>query len=226
VALNDLAHQRKNLESLREHLSTTYKRDAYIAIADVSSGREVEGMVADVAKNMGSVDVMVANAGIAPVSPIIDTSTEDFQRIFKINVEGVFHCYKFAALQMIKQGHGGKIIGASSTAGKQGWGMGLGNYSSTKFAVRGLTQSAAREFQQYGITVNAYAPGFVTTELANNAIDGMWQVDKNQMGAIGLDESQFATTEDVAGAVSFLVSDDAAKITGQSLMINNGYLFD
>lgn len=102
--------------------------------------------------------------------------TDQWDRLFSVNVRGMFLCYKYAGKQMIKQGRGGRIIGASSMGGKQGLLVsidaltlltlllgqpGLSSYCASKFAIRGLTQSAALEFGQYGITVNAYAPGTV-----------------------------------------------------------------
>jgi meso-butanediol dehydrogenase/(S,S)-butanediol dehydrogenase/diacetyl reductase len=101
---------------------------------------------------------MIANAGIAQAKPLIDLTTEDWDKMFAINMRGVFLCYKEAAKMMIQQGTGGKIIGACSIVGYRPFPM-LSHYSASKWGVRGLTQGAAMEWAKYNITVNAYCPG-------------------------------------------------------------------
>jgi meso-butanediol dehydrogenase / (S,S)-butanediol dehydrogenase / diacetyl reductase len=186
--------------------------------------------VAGVAREHGSLDVMVANAGIAQVAPLLDVTPGDFDRMTAVNLRGVFLSYTAAARQMIAQGHGGKIIGAASIAAHKGFAM-LGHYSATKFAVRGLTQAAAQEWALHGITVNAYCPGIVGTK--------MWDyIDERLAEAQGLQKgeaiAQFAklialgrveTPEDVAAFVSYLASPDADYMTGQSVLIDGGMLF-
>jgi meso-butanediol dehydrogenase/(S,S)-butanediol dehydrogenase/diacetyl reductase len=131
---------------------------------------------------------------------------------------------------MIEQGSGGKIIGAASIAAHKGIAL-LGHYSASKWAVRGLTQAAAQEWAEYGITVNAYCPGIVDTS--------MWELIDEQMGGqMGLEKGeaikQFSelialgrveTPEDVAAFVSYLASKDSDYMTGQSVMIDGGILF-
>jgi len=109
--------------------------------------------------------VRVANAGIVSFESLLNTNVENFDRIMAVNVRGTMLCYKHAGKQMVSQGRGGRIIGACSVAGKQAI-AGDSAYSASKFAIRGLTQSSARELGKYGITVNAYAPGAVKTALS------------------------------------------------------------
>jgi meso-butanediol dehydrogenase/(S,S)-butanediol dehydrogenase/diacetyl reductase len=197
---------------------------------DVSEGEQVDAMIAAAVERFGRLDVMVANAGIAQVAPLLDVRPEDFDRLMSVNLRGVFLCYTAAARQMIAQGGGGKIIGAASIAAHKGFGM-LGHYSASKFAVRGLTQAAAQEWAQHGITVNAYCPGIVGT--------AMWElIDEKLAEHMGLQKgealAQFSelitlgrveTPDDVASFVSYLAGPDSDYMTGQSVMIDGGVLF-
>lgn len=188
-------------------------------------------MVGRTAEELGRLDVMVANAGIAQVKSLLDITADDFDQVMKVNVRGLFLSYQAAARRMIEQGTGGKIIGAASIAGHKGFAL-LGHYSASKFAVRALTQAAAQEWAEHSITVNAYCPGIVDTS--------MWDLIDTQIGEIqGLQKGeameQFADAlitlgrveepEDVAAFVSYLASKDSDYMTGQSVMIDGGIIF-
>ncbi|KAK1228325.1 hypothetical protein PQX77_008636 [Marasmius sp. AFHP31] len=164
IAINDIPEKSKQLEELAREIegSSGEAGRVLVVLADVSVESEVKGMVERVVEELGSLDVMVANAGIAPIASIHDTSTETLDRVLAVNVRGTFLCYKYASEQMIRQGGGGRIIGASSLAGKRGKALifdiddrvaenkgliGIGQgmlsaYSASKFAIRGLTQAA------------------------------------------------------------------------------------
>jgi meso-butanediol dehydrogenase / (S,S)-butanediol dehydrogenase / diacetyl reductase len=229
VAVNDIGANADQLEGVAEEIRGTGRRAAAV-VADVSDPGEVEGMVRRVADQLGSLDVMVANAGIAQVKPLLEVTPEDFDNLMAVNLRGVFLCYQEAARQMIRQGGGGKIIGAASIAAHKGFAM-LGHYSASKWAVRGLTQAAAQEWAQYGITVNAYCPGIVGT--------AMWDlIDEELAKHMGLQKgealkqySELITLgrveepEDVAAFVSYLASRDSDYMTGQSVMIDGGIIF-
>jgi len=179
----------------------------------VSIEADVQKMVEDVVQHLGGLDVMVANAGIYRFSPLVDTTVEDWDFIHGVNGRGVFLCYKHAARQMIKQGRGGRIIGASSMAAKQA--SHACGYSSSKHAVTGLTQAAAGELGQYGITVNAYAPGPIETEMLQNSaeLSGDREAFYNMLTK-NCPMGQIGQVEDVASMVSYLASKEAQFITG------------
>jgi meso-butanediol dehydrogenase / (S,S)-butanediol dehydrogenase / diacetyl reductase len=229
VAVADLPAMRADAEGVAEEVRAL-GRDATVIEADVSDPVQVDAMVARTAADLGRLDVMVANAGIAQVAPLLEITPADFDRLMAVNLRGVFLCYTAAARQMIAQGHGGKIIGAASIAAHKGFAM-LGHYSASKWAVRGLTQAAAQEWAEHGITVNAYCPGIVGT--------AMWDyIDEKLAEAQGLAKgealAQFSqlitlgrveTPEDVASFVSYLAGPDSDYMTGQSVMIDGGVLF-
>ncbi|KAJ7486784.1 hypothetical protein FB451DRAFT_773364 [Mycena latifolia] len=166
VAINDIASNSEKLELLVDEIQKK-GQESSTCIADVSQEDQVKAMVELVVERHGGLDVMVANAGVLGRYglPLIEVTTEEWDRVMNTNARGTFLCYKYAGIQMIKQGRGGRIIGASSRAGKQGQAT-QGPYSASKFAVRGLTQAAAQEFGSHGIRVNAYAPGPIDTPMS------------------------------------------------------------
>lgn len=224
VAVNDI--DEGSAEAVAAEI-TAAGGHAVTAAADVTDRDAVFAMVERVAGELGSVDVMVSNAGIAQVKTILELTPDDLARVFGVNVYGVVYCLQAAAERMIAQGGGGKIINAASIAAHSGFDL-LGHYSATKFAVRALTQAAAKELAQHGITVNAYCPGIVGTD--------MWDLIDEQMGArngnakgetlaqytqlIALGRVQ--TPDDVAGFVSYLAGPDSDYMTGQSVVIDGG----
>ncbi|MGP4105975.1 acetoin reductase [Virgibacillus sp. L01] len=216
----DLAN--KTVEELKN-------RDIDVAAVkgDVSKQDDQLSVVSEAVEKFGSVDVFVNNAGIDQVEALVDVEPNDLEKIYNVNVFGTLYGIQAAAKQMKKQDDGGKIINACSIAGKTAFEL-LGAYSSTKFAVHGLTQAAAKEFAQDKIKVNAYCPGIVGTSMWDR-IDakmvehkGMkpgeaWQ---QQVDQIPLERSQ--TPEDVANLVSYLASKDSDYMTGQAINIDGG----
>ncbi|KAF8181757.1 hypothetical protein K438DRAFT_1601530, partial [Mycena galopus ATCC 62051] len=165
LAVNDIVSNARNLTQVVDEIKAV-GLVASSHIADVSMENEVHNMVEEVVRAHGGLDVMVANAGVCTWGAIFDTTVEEWDRMMTVNARGTFLCYKYAALQMVSQGRGGRIIGASSVNGKKGSGF-TSAYSAAKFAVRGLTQAAAMEFGSHGITVNAYAPGIIETDMSS-----------------------------------------------------------
>ncbi|KDQ56302.1 hypothetical protein JAAARDRAFT_36476 [Jaapia argillacea MUCL 33604] len=199
------------------------------AVGDVSSEVEVQAVVDKAVSEFGGLDVMVANAGVLAIKPFLDTSVKDWERILSINSRGTFLLYQAAARQMIKQGRGGSIIAACSDAGTRGMPM-LSAYSASKAAVRGLTQTASTELWRHGITVNAYAPGAIATDMALHAIaegGAEEKVANDTAETVGLpSDTPVGTPEDVAALVSFLASPKARWISGQTIHVNGGAQFE
>ncbi|KAJ7809434.1 hypothetical protein B0H13DRAFT_2385249 [Mycena leptocephala] len=242
VALNDIASKGPQLDAVKEEVIKVGRRAAVFP-ADISIDAEVKSMVAGAVKAFGGLD-MVANAGICKArASLLDIEFADWDNTFNINVRGTLLCYQHAARQMILQGRGGRIIGACSGAGKQGMAM-LPDYSSSKFAVRGLTQAAgqppfihcytimnlvqALEFGKHGITVNTYAPGGVITPMTEQfaPLAGLTQEAFFAAQAQQVATGRNPTTQDIARLVSFLGSKESGFITGQSISADGGRYFD
>jgi len=200
---------------------------ACVAVADVSNRQQVQQMVDTVVEKFGRLDVMVSNAGIITIDPIAALTEEGYDRIFSINVKGVIWCAQAASKQMIAQGEGGRIINAGSDAAHFSSALG-GAYASTKFAVRSLTQSMAKEWAQHGITVNSYCPGVVDTDMWDiideraSELMGIPRGSMKQNALAGIPLGRLQTPDDVANLVSFFASDDADYITGQNILTNGG----
>lgn len=229
VTVLDVAAAGERLDSLVGELEAAGGQ-ALAVTGDVSVAAEVEAAVEAHVAHHGKLDVMVANAGIAITAPIQETADEDFRRTLDVNVVGVFHCYRAAARQMIAQGHGGRIIGAASVAAHRA-GKWQGAYSASKFAVRGLSQSAAQDLAEHGITVNVYSPGVVRTPMWDG-IDRDWTARTGAPVGSAMQDmvaqiplGRLEVPDDVAGVVSFLASPDAAYITGQSIVVDGGMWF-
>lgn len=198
--------------------------------ADVADHDAVEEMVTTVTDALGAPNLMVANAGIIQIRPFLEISPADLDALHRVNVHGFLNCAQSAARAMIAAGSGGKILAASSIAGRQGYPF-VGHYTATKFAIVGLVQTAAKELAEHGITVNAYVPGIVETDMTTTIDKGM----SHHLGlseGVAIDEFVKAITlgrierpEDVAGLVAFLASPDADYITGQAIAIDGGMTF-
>lgn len=232
IALVDV--HRDGLDGVADEI-TEIGSKATTFVADVSNRDEVFAAVAHAASALGGFDVMVNNAGIALVGPLAEVTPQQLRRLWAINVDGVLWgiqaaVAKFKELGNQEKGKISKIINASSIAGHEGFAM-LGPYSATKFAVRALTQAAAKEHAADGITVNAYCPGVVGTD--------MWiEIDKRFAELTGAAEGEtfekFAATialgrpetpGDVAGFVGYLAGAGADYMTGQAGLIDGGMVY-
>lgn len=217
------------LESVAEEVRALGRKAATF-VANIADRAQVYEAIEQAEKQLGGFDIIVNNAGIAQVQALADVTPEEVDRIMRINVQGTLWGIQAAAKKFIDRGHKGKIINACSIAGHDGFAL-LGIYSATKFAVRALTQSAAKEYASRGITVNAYCPGVVGT--------GMWtEIDKRFSeitGApVGETYKKFVegialgrpeTPDDVASLVSYLAGPDSDYVTGQSILIDGGLVY-
>ncbi|KAI0629961.1 acetoin reductase family protein [Trametes polyzona] len=231
LGLFDLPRSQEKLESLAQELRKEFGTRVVTVYGDVSKEEDVKRLVDTVVQELGSLWAMIANAGISINRVLHETPTEEIDRVLGVNFKGTFFCFKYAAIQLIKQGKGGRLLGASSIAGKKGLPE-QALYSSTKFAIRGMTQCAAMDYGKYGITVNSYAPGVIETPLMDYLDEyhtsragqpkGSWTKSFNSLSVLGRN----GKPEDVAKLVSFLVSEDAAFITGQTYLVDGGICFD
>ncbi len=198
--------------------------------ANVTKRDDVYAAIDHAEEELGGFDVMVNNAGIAQVQPLLDVTPEQVEKILKVNVEGVLWGIQAAAKKFKQRKQKGKIISASSIAGHDGFEM-LGVYSATKFAVRALTQVAAKEFASDGITVNAYCPGIVGTDMWVEIDRRFAEITGAPVGATykkyveGIALGRAQTPEDVAAFVSFLAGPDSDYMTGQAPLIDGGLVY-
>nr|GAT58146.1 predicted protein [Mycena chlorophos] len=225
VAVADLPSK---LELLKEVVKEVegFGQKALAVTVDVTKEDEVSGMVDKVVETLGRLDVMVANAGVGQDPPVsvVDVDLKNWEKIWQVNVRGVVLSYKYAARQMIKQGEGGRIIGASSSAGLRGY-DGWGGYCMSKAAVKSLTQTVALELRQHRITVNAYAPGAIDTPMIAAPIDQTEGAGFAIKQAFKISEFRTGQPQDVASVISFLASEGAHFVTGQTLGVNDGCAF-
>lgn len=210
-------------------------REAIAVSIDVSDQESFRDGVRLAAERLGGVDVLVNNAGVAPGSVIEEVTPEDFDNMFHINVASIAWGIQAAIEQFNKKERKGseiigKIINASSQGGVVG-NAGAFLYSGSKFAVRGMTQVAAKDLASRGITVNAYAPGTVKTPMMLNAVKDIAKANQQSEDWALNQFTQFITLgrlsepEDVAAGVAFLASSDSDYMTGQTLEIDGGMQF-
>ena len=188
---------------------------ASIYKCNVSDFEACETMIREIVKEHGHLDILVNNAGITKDGLIMKMKEEDFDRVLNVNLKGTFNTIRHSARQMLKQ-RSGKIINISSVSGVMG-NAGQANYCASKAGIIGLTKSVARELGSRGITSNAVAPGFIRTEMT----DVLPEDVKKAMGE-QIPLKHFGETKDIAEAVAFLASDEAAYITGQVLHVDGG----
>lgn len=188
--------------------------------SDVSSEADVKALVQKTVETYGRLDCAFNNAGIeSPSMPLHQQSVEDFDKLMAINVRGLFLCMKYEIQQMLNQGSG-VIVNNSSVGGLSTF-PGISPYNASKFAVMGLTRSAALDYAKQGIRINAVNPGIIATAMidrfTNTGTTASELTSTVPMGRMG-------QPEEIAETVVFLCSDAASYITGQSLVVDGGFL--
>ena len=199
--------------------ATASELGAAFISTDISQMAEAEAAVALALKHHGRLDIIVQNAGIYPWQLIENTSPEDWDRVMAVNLRGSFNATR-AALVPMKAQHHGRMLFTSSITGPHVTSPGHGHYSATKAGINGLIRAAALEFAGYGITVNGVEPGNILTEaieLHRGAAYIQNMQDSIPLGRLG-------SPRDVANAFLFLASDDAAYITGTTIVVDGGQL--
>ncbi|MBJ2291703.1 acetoin reductase [Pseudomonas sp. MF5691] len=205
-------------------------RKASVFTADVSKREQVVAAVEHAHQTLGGFDIIVNNAGVAQIDSLLDVTPEQVERTLGINVQGVLWGIQAAGNKFKALKQNGKIINACSIAGHEGFAL-LGVYSATKFAVRALTQAAAKELASAGVTVNAYCPGVVGTDMWVEIDKRMAEITGAQVGATykkyvdGIALGRAETPEDVAGLVAYLAGPDSDYMTGQAPLIDGGLVY-
>ncbi len=182
---------------------------------DVTNGKSAAEMVERTLAEFGKLDILVNNAGITRDTLILRMEEADWDAVLNVNLKGAFNCSKAVLRQMMKQRYG-RIVNISSVSGQAGQ-AGQTNYSASKAGLIGFTKALAREVASRQITVNAVAPGFIPTSLTNDLSD---ELKKSILGATPL--GRMGKPEEIAAAVAFLASEEAAYITGQVLAVDGG----
>lgn len=213
VVINYSSNEAKALETLNE--IKAFGGNGIIYKANVANRDEVNKMVRDVAKELGSIDVLVNNAGVVRDQFLLMMTEENLNECFDLNVKGYFYMAQACALKMFKKKKG-VIINMSSVSGKYSL-PGQSVYGATKGAVNQMTATLAKELAPYGIRVNAVAPGFIGTEMLNAIPE-----DKKEEYLKVIPQHKLGSTDDIANLVSFLASDQSSYITGQVITIDGG----
>ena len=189
--------------------------DSFAVGADVSQEDQVESMLEQVAQRWGKLDILVNNAGITRDKLLLRMGSKEWDDVINVNLRGAYLCTKLALPHMMRQRYG-RIVNMSSVVGLTG-NPGQVNYAASKAGLIGLTKAAAREVASRNITVNAVAPGYITTAMVNKLSE-----EARQAVLARIPMARFGTPEDVAEAVGFLCSEGAGYITGQVIGIDGG----
>ncbi len=199
-------------------------------LADVTKPADVVALYDEAERRFGSVDISIQNAGVITIARIEAMTEAEWDKVMDVNAKGVFLCCQEAIRRMRKHGRGGRLINTASGQARQGF-IFTPHYAASKFGVVGITQSLAKEVAKERITVNAICPGIIETD--------MWAYNDQAWGKLlgdykpgelmaewvrNIPMGRAGTGEDVAGLVTFLASDDAAYVTGQTVNVDGGLI--
>lgn len=214
IALNDLNEGMFENNDIADKIKAMGV-EAEVFCADVSKYDQCEAMVKAVKERFGTIDALINNAGITRDGLMARMPEEQYDLVIAVNQKSVFNMMKLAGNVMIRQKHG-KIVNLASVAGLYG-NPGQINYSASKAAIIGMTKTAAKELGSRNINVNAVAPGFIQTPMTDKLTDDQ---KAKMLEAIAM--KRYGTVEEISGVVSFLCSDDASYVTGQTIEISGG----
>jgi len=217
----------KPADSFGDTLRAAYGERVLAVSADVTRREDIERIVASTLERFGHVDILFNNAALFDMRPILDESWDVFDRLFAVNVKGMFFLMQAVARQMVEQGRGGKIINMSSQAGRRGEAL-VSHYCATKAAVLSYTQSAALALAPHKINVNGIAPGVVDTPMWKE-VDALFARyenrplgEKKRLVGEAVPLGRMGVPDDLTGAALFLASADADYITAQTLNVDGG----
>ena len=208
-------------------LQAKFPQALHYVSANVASGPSIAAMVAAARARFGTVEVLFNNAAVFTLAPVLDATEADYQRVFDVNVKGLFFVMQAVLRQMVEVGTRGSVINMASQAGRRGEAL-VSHYCASKAAVISYTQSAALAMAPRGIRVNAISPGVIDTPMWG-AVDAMFARfeglapgQKKQAVGLAVPLGRMGVPQDIAGAAVFLASAESAYITAQTLNVDGG----
>ena len=208
-------------------LAERYADRVHAVTADITRREDIERILAAAIERFGRIDILFNNAAIFDMRPLLDESWDIFDKLFAVNVKGMFFMMQAVARRMVEQGQGGKIINMSSQAGRRGEAL-VSHYCATKAAVLSYTQSAALALAPHGINVNGIAPGVIDTPMWKD-VDALFARyenrplgEKKRLVGEAVPLGRMGVPADLTGAALFLASADADYITAQTLNVDGG----